>query len=254
MRDDIPIIATIMSVGEPQLEHCLISLTLQQRLFDDVIHVRDVSPSSAAYNKILDALKDRGFSGGWMVLISGDMVLYPDICRRMFELAKDAPINVGSYHYGLWDPFLGQNICCLKLQRIEAYGDVYRSDALRDDVENDREVRAHGWKQVLLCEKHPKIPGLLGDGEIGGTHFQNPDEFQVFRRFRVRGAKDRLHGNRKRALRKLLKNLHNKHGNPLHQLAIDAFDYGLEHDDLDGQSLNVGNERRIFSDFLRERQ
>lgn len=242
------IAVTILSVGEPQLEACLASVEKQP--FSHLIHVRNVHPAGPAHNLILDDLGK--IDCEWYLMLAGDMVLYDDAYEMISDRVARAEENVGAYSYGLWDPFIEQNVCCATLYRTEAYGGIRWGNTLKNDREIVTVAKRWGWKRKVLCSRKPFTGGVrgwtLGEGEVLGTHFDNPNELQVFGRFMAVGAKIRDDLRMAGSFRSMLVRLADKHKDELHKLAVGAFDYGIQHPY--DTSRDIERDRRAYATFL----
>ncbi len=211
----IDIGAVVMSVGEPQLDRCLASVACQDTSgFSQIIHVDGVSPQAAAYNKALSRVES-----DWALWLGGDMILYPDALRTIGEYVgfKPPDPHVYQYQFGLMDTFLGKQVCCCALRRTRAFKQADIEDCIGNDVKLAAKLEGMGWSR-----HKPSREGI----DVG-THFDKPDDFQVFRRFMVRGAKASGKPRVERKMKQLLLSRYKETGDKQYQIALDAIGIGL---------------------------
>ena len=161
--------AMITSVDDPQLPRCVEAVGSQTIPFSHVVHNNNVCPMNRAFQL--------GFSqttGDWVVSVDGDMILDKNALERMRGII-DGSTDVSGYYFGLIDTFLQCGIGYLSVFN----GHLYRKQAIPDhpvwDSKLVRRLTREGWRQVKLF--HVRL----------GTHFDNPDEYQVFKRFYIHG-------------------------------------------------------------------
>jgi len=142
--------------------------------------------------------------------------LYPNATvTAAAQIAKHGGKDIFVYKFGLFDAFLNYNICCCRVFRSEIVQKFPREDVLRDDVVADQRMEKAGFEMIGLAKK----------GVIIGTHFDDPDEFQIFRRFFVVGVKEKKYRKGQRVLN-VLKSLKDKTGDDRYRLAIDGYMQG----------------------------
>ncbi len=198
--------AIILSVDEPQLEQCLRSVEGQG--FSKIVHVNSVAPQAEAYKQALQQIDTE-----WYFLLGGDMILKKNAVQRAQKTITDS--EVCQYQFALWDSFLGIPIygCPLNLTKS------VRSAEIKFKIGNDTnlidQLLSKGWQRIRAPKNKPI-----------GTHFKNPNERQVFSRFRVRGYKSIDRPKEYAFYMKILKNQFRRTKDPLYQAAISAFLYG----------------------------
>ena len=224
--------ALIISVDEPQLERCLKSVNDQTVPFDRVIHINDSSnPCHEAYNLGLSMLSDE-----WFLLVNGDVILKNfavEKCKEAIEGEKDE--KVVAHLFGVEDvfmdaPLLG-GIGVFKTDVLKSYPYLNRLDA---DRKMGRKLDSNGW----ILRQHRET--------ILATHFDSPDEFQVFKKFYVSGMKYNSH-----VVSRMTNDLEKLNGriqNPLYSFAIKAIYFGIGKKGYPG-SKNVKYERKMYEEF-----
>lgn len=222
--------ALVFSVGEPQLERCLESVKNQILPFSGVVHINDVSPESEAFNQGFKQITEE-----WVMKIDGDVILNENAVSAITSIIKEGDFErVGQYQFGLYDTFVHQIIeaCCV--YRVEAL----RSVEWRDSLDNDRaakvRIERNGW--VVRSS-------IRGEnGFVVGTHFDEPNEFQIFRRFFVRGVRGNY------GVLRLMKRLYEKTKDQNFALAIKAIEYGFANPNYPG-SHNINFDRKAYERF-----
>lgn len=211
----------IIAVDEPQLDRCLHAVHTQDRPFDRVRLVNNVAPVATAYNR---AMADIEYER--VMLVGGDMILYPHAARYALNLTMDAA-GVYAWGFGLWDPFIRKVICCTKVYPGDVAGQYPYRDVLRCDLAALAEAKKDGLREMLLLDV------------VLGTHFENPNADQVFRRFYVRGQKPRTG-----LYRKLLRRMKKETGDRRYDVALDALAQGEAGPRL-GCSPNIERMREV---------
>jgi hypothetical protein len=196
--------ALIVSCGEPQLERCLEAVRNQTVPFSGITHVIDISPEYIAINRGIAAIQDE-----WFMKIDGDMILY----ENAVEIATghlDCPETDYILSFRLQDTFLKSTIRGVGVIRTKAIQTVRYPNMLSNDARVGKKMSKLGWTGQR-------------NWEIIGTHFDSPDEFQVFRRFYAQAVKYN-----DKYCRPLLDNLYEITQNPLYLLAIKAVEFGIK--------------------------
>jgi glycosyltransferase involved in cell wall biosynthesis len=221
--------ALIISINEPQLDRCIKAVKGQTIPYGKVIHVNGIVPESDAVNHALELVESE-----WVMKVDGDIILYPNAHKIVMNY-MDGNSNVCGYYFGLRDTFLDCDIGFCGVLKTKPYKSVKRKDKMNGDLNVVIELRKQGW----LVRK------LLKEGIIVGTHFDNPDEFQVFGRFYRSGKRANDNTFEINQLNGLLK----KTGDPLYQLALDAIQYAKEMDRYYIGSRNVDFDKRLYEEF-----
>lgn len=223
--------ALVISIDEPQLDRCLEATKSQTVPFAKTIHVDGIVPESKAVNHGLEMT-----SSEWVMKVDGDTILYPDALETALEyMEKNLAPQICGYYFGLRDTFLDCDIGFCGVLRTEPYKSVKRKDKMNGDLNVVIELRKQGWV----------VRKLLKEGIIIGTHFDKPDEFQVFGRFYRSGKRADDNTFEINQLTGLLK----KTGDPLYQLALDAIQYAKERDRYYIGSRNVVFDGELFKEF-----
>ena len=224
--------ALIISVDEPQLERCLGSVYEQTIPFSKVIHINDSSiPCHEGYNRGITMLLDE-----WFLLVNGDVILKNyavEKCKEVIEGEIDE--KVIAHLFGVKDVFMDAplmgGIGLFKTSVLKSYPYPNRLDA---DRQMGKKLDSHGW----IMRQHRET--------ILATHFDSPDEFQVFRKFYVSGMKydSRVVSQMINDLEKLSKRTRNS----LYLLAMEAMNFGIGKKGYPG-SKNVEYEKKMYEEF-----
>ncbi len=198
--------AIILSVDEPQLEQCLRSARSQG--FSKVVHVNNVAPQAEAYRQALQQIDTE-----WYLLLGGDMILHNNAMQRAQKAITDP--EVCQYQFALWDSFLKIPIYGCPLNQTKAIQSVGIKTKIGNDVDLVSQLKSKGWQRIRFSKEIPI-----------GTHFKNPNEYQVFSRFRVRGYKSIDRPKEYAFYMEILKDQFRRTKDPLYQAAISAFLYG----------------------------
>jgi len=217
--------ALIISADEPQLERCLEAVRSQTIPFSNITHINNVSPESTAFNTGLAMVKDE-----LVMKIDGDMILHNNAVETALKRIPEENGNAYVHNFILFDSFLKQNIRGCGVMRSSVFRKVPYPNFLCDDVWVGHKLRKMGF----VMERHT---------EVIGTHCENPDDFQVFRRFYSMGVK---HG--KRYSWRYLSRLYGGTKDPLYALAMEAVEFGIEKKQYP-TSHNLGFDRKMFEEF-----
>lgn len=222
--------ALIVSAGEPQLERCLQAVYNQTVPFAHVVHIDNISPEHIAFNQGIKESVDE-----WIMKIDGDMILYSNAVEvALFHMVEEPDIFM--YSYGLFDEFLQSPICGCGVFSKVAFQLVRYPNMLNDDEYSAKKLRRDGWIR--------KTP--IREGVTIGTHFSEPDEFQVFRRFYATGVKHGRGGTGRRLVQ-----LYEDTGNDLYKLASGALLFGTK-ERYYPTSHNIHFDREMYNKFKGE--
>lgn len=222
--------AIILSVDEPQLPRCLQSVHTQSPPFTNIIHINNISPESVAFTSGMSTS-----TADYITKINGDFILYPEaVATILSKISLDD--GVGIYNFGLYDPFLRGFICGCSVLRREALDAVGYPDYLANDKWMQRKMQLRGWLKAPLYRGRAKRRVVIG------THFDTPDEFQIFRRFYTQGVK---YGHRYGA--RLLR-LHQDTSDPVYAYAMQALTFGVDRSYYP-TSHNIHLDRELFEEF-----
>lgn len=230
--------ALVISVGEPQLERCLESVRKQTLPFNKITHLDSVIPESEGFKRGINMIQNE-----WVMKIDGDMILNKNAVEIATKTIEENGNNhVCGYYFGLHDTFLNVDMGFCGALRTKLYQSVSekRRDRLSEDRETINELRKLGW----IAKK------LLRKGVIIGTHFDNPDEFQVFRRFYCSGVRANDNTFEINQMTKLLEETKN----PLYSLAIEAIKFAKKKNRYYIGSRNLDFDRQLFGEFKNRRE
>ena len=196
--------ALVVSANEPQLPRTLLAVQQQTVPFASITHINNVVPEAVAFNKGMEQA-----TNDWVMKIDGDMILYPEAVATALSFIQSRS-RVFMYSYSLYDTFLkaplyGVGVFSRRIMLANKYQDVLDNDAV-----TGRFLLNRGYFRV-------KVSADI----VLGTHFDNPDEFQVFRRFFIYAIKHRIQPFKRR-----LGILYKETGNPLYELAWYAMIFG----------------------------
>lgn len=224
--------AVVISINEPQLDRTLKAVNEQTIPFKKVIHVNGIVPENEAVNRALEIVDSE-----WVMKVDGDTILYPN-AHEIVKKYMNGNGRVCGYYFGLRDTFMDCDIGFCGVLKTKLYQTIKRKDKMNCDLNVNIELRKQGWI----------IKKFLQDGIIVGTHFDNPDEFQVFGRFYRSGKRADNNTFEINQLTGLLK----KTGNPLYQLALNAIQFAKEKNRYYIGSRNVDFDRKLFEEFKGE--
>ena len=217
--------ALVISVGEPQTERCLESVKNQTVPFSNVIHISNVVPQYKAFNLGMSKVIDE-----WVMKIDGDMVLHNnavDTAINYISNNGDASI----YAFLIYDDFLGGEMIGCKVYKTEPLRLVEHPDSLKNDLWVEKKLRKMGFKM-----RKPQI--------AIATHAENPDDFQIFRRFYVYGVK---YGKGCGPWVNISKQFCDT-GNEKYAFAIKSLEFGMEKRQYPG-SHNIEFDKKMYDEF-----
>jgi len=162
--------------------------------------------------------------------IDGDFILNPNALEIVQVHLKNEEEMKFSHTYMLHDVFLKLNIYGVGVLKTATMRTIRYPNMLSNDVWVGRKLRKFGW----YGEKHT---------EILGSHFSEPDEFQVFRRFYSRAVKYK-----KKYTWTHLENLYTATNDPLYKLAMDATLLGSEKRHYPG-SHNLAFDKIVWEEY-----
>lgn len=224
--------AFIKSVDEPQLERCLEAVKNQTVPFSKIVHINGIVPESVAHNYGINKITDE-----WFALINGDMILYLDAVEKGIEkINMDKDGKVYAHTFKLYDPFLQSNYGGIGFFRTE----IYKSNPIRDRLNNDRNLGKKLGEQGWIVKRH---------GRVIGTHFDSPDEYQIFRRFYVIGLKY-VNTSALKIFNTIMELLE-KTGDSLYLVAMEAMKFSKGKKGTYPGSHNIDFERKMFEEFKR---
>ena len=224
--------ACIRSVGEPQVQRCLLSAKDQVIPFSNIIHVDGIVPESESLKALLQQVKSE-----WMMLIDGDMILYDyAVVITQHHIGMEEDNSVVEYQFGLYDPFIKRIINSCRVSKVEAIKSSKLKDWMGCDLNVVRTMENKGMKCIKLWKL--KSPVVIG------THFENPDEFQIFVRYYHAGIL------RTPNTMELLTDLYKSTKDQKYDFAMKALSYGLNkrYKEYPG-SRNVNYDRKEFEEF-----
>lgn len=200
----------VQSFNEPQLDRCLKSVREQTYPYYRIVNVNGVIGTHNAFKRVVESVQTEWFSA-----IGGDCIYHKDALEKLVAF-REKYIHPKCFLYclGTYDPFMEINtgfLCLAKHSVVKMQ--VPMENALKFDRAYAGRLKAEGWFTKVDVNT------------IVGTHFEDPDEFQVFHRFFILATKD---GNRGYGIsRRIMSNLYERDHNSLQKLAIDALDFGL---------------------------
>jgi len=222
--------ALIISVDDPQLEKCLYAVKYQTVPFSNIVHLNNVCPMHEAFNQGMAKT-----AADWVMFIGGDMILDLNAVGRIAQyIEKDAMEHVSGYWFGLLDTFFDCRIGFIGV----LYGPLYRTikywDSSICDLITTQRLRREGW----IVKKNLRF--------VVGTHFDSPNEEQVFKRCYIHGIRFPYH----KSLEPKLLEMFNKTQDPLYLLGIDAINYAREKKYYPG-SHNIEFDKRNYEEWKR---
>ena len=226
---DKTIDALVISCQDPQLERCLQSVRSQTVPFSNIIHIDNVVPESEAFNRGAKLI-----TAEWTMKINGDVILYPNAVETALGYIYKDTDDISIFNFGAYDAFLDTPICCFNVQKSILSSKVSYPNMLTND----------SWSGKKLIRMGFKYRSLFDEGIMICTHFEDPDDFQIFRRFYARGTKSLV-----RIWREKLDKLYNDTKDYKYELAIKALSFGEEKKHYP-TSHNIDFDRKMFEEFM----
>lgn len=222
--------AIVLSVDEPQLSRCLAAVEKQP--FSSVIRMNNVVPEHEAFNRAMALVE-----GEWVVHLAGDIILYDDTYKLVEDsIARLASERVCALFFGLYDTFLDILTGYGNVLRTSVYKGMKYENSLLNDRKANNEVRRKGYTIVKL------------DRIVIGTHFDQPNEFQVFHRFYTQNVKFKNKDSEFVCTR--MAELYERTGNPLYQTGLKAIEFARKKQVYPG-SHNREFDRELYEEFKR---
>jgi hypothetical protein len=223
--------AVVFSVDEPQLDRCLKAAKEQTVPFKNIFHINNVVPEHESFAKGLKLITEEQF-----MRIDGDLILYPNAIEIVTWIIKrHNDSRVFYYVFGVLDTFLEVTLLGCPVLKTSAYRSIDYKNKLSSDRYAVRSLRKMG----LVVSKH--INSVIA------THFDNPDEFQVFRRFFTMSIK---HDDNSFVIKRMTE-LFERTGNPLYLTGLNAV-YFAKKDKYYPGSHDIDFERKKYEEFKME--
>jgi hypothetical protein len=223
--------ALVISAGEPQIPRCLEAIRKQGDLISRTIHIDNVVPEYKAFNQGISEV-----SGEWFIKIDGDTILYEDAMKKIIDCLNSYNFpKLGVLSFGLWDSFLGCIIGFTHLFKSSVVKNMVAVDSIINDRKFINKIRSMGYRSRKILQT------------IIGTHFDDPDEFQVFRRFYIM-AKKYPDNN---FVIKIMSKLLIEKGDPLYSVGLKAIEFSRKKNYYPG-SHNLKFDREMYDEFKKE--
>jgi len=221
--------AVVISVGEPQLRRCLDSVAWQTVRFNSIVHIDNVVPQAVALRAASEKV-----TADWFMLLGGDMVLLRNAVAVATSYIEGESGGMGAFHFGLWDGFARLVIPACKVIRAEPFRRAGVTDRLDNDYRVQRRMERNGWPTERLWKKNV----------ILGSHFEDPDDFQVFRRYMIAAIKERRSAGKSHLV---LRDLHERTGDGRYALAMRAYEFGRTKEYAGSHNLDY--DRQMYQEF-----
>lgn len=228
--EQLKIGALIISVNEPQLERCLESVHNQTVPFSNITHINNIIPESVAFNTGFKAVTDE-----LVMKIDGDFILYNNAVETAISLIPEEDPTVYVYNFRVYDAFFRGAIRGIGVMRYSVCRNSRYPNMLSNDVWFGKKMSRLGFVKKNLAP-------------IIATHFEDADEFQIFRRLYCQGVK---YGYRYTG--KVLNKLRRDTGDHVYDFALKALDFGVKKKHYP-TSHNVDFDRKMFEEFKCELQ
>jgi hypothetical protein len=227
--------ALVISNQEPQLERCLAAVHNQTVPFSNIVHIDGVAPEYIAHNTGMQML-----TAEWAFNVNGDTILVENAVELALKCLEDHSKEVYadkvySYNFGLYDTFLRTMIAGCSFFRVPICKPILYEDRLDNDLKTGPILRRKGYIIRHLEFGRRRI--------TVGTHFDNPDEFQVFRRFYAKAMKRDSESIKDRLLR-----LKERYKLSVYDLALQALEFGKEKNSYP-TSHDINFDREMFEEF-----
>lgn len=220
--------ALVISAGEPQLERCLEAVKNQTVPFSNIVHIANVVPQHVAFNTGIKKITDE-----WVMKVDGDMVLYNNAVHTVISYICTNG-NASIYIFNVYDDFIGGPMVGCKVYKTEMVRKIEHEDRLKNDLRVEKKLKMRGHKVNKL-------------GVTIATHAENPDEFQIFRRFYVYGVK---YGKGCGPWNNIYRRF-NETGNNKLAFAMKSLEFGIEKKEYPG-SHNIEFDKKMYDKFRNE--
>lgn len=222
--------ALVISMDEPQLDRCLEAVKNQTAPVSNIVHINGIVPEVEAFKKGINSITE-----DWVIHIAGDTILFENAVETAADfIDRYYSLKVCACFFGLYDTFLECDIGFSNVYRTSAYKSIEYKDKLSNDRKINKGLRANGWEIKKLHHI------------VVGTHFDHPDEFQVFRRFYAQAIKYSNNDFVKKRMTELLE----RTGNSLYLVGIKSIDFAKTKKVYPG-SHNLDFDRKMFEEFNR---
>jgi hypothetical protein len=135
------------------------------------------------------------------------------------------------FSFPVYDDFFDGPIYGCKVYKTELLRKVHHDNHITNDQHVEKRLRNKGFKGMKI-------------GTVIATHAENPDEFQIFRRFFIYGVK---YGKGYRTWSHTKKML-NSTGDQRYAFAMKALEFGMQKSYYPG-SHNIDFDREMFNEF-----
>jgi glycosyltransferase involved in cell wall biosynthesis len=217
--------ALIISAGEPQVERCLEAARSQTVPFSNIIHIANVVPEHVAFNTGIDKITDE-----WLMKIDGDMILHKDAVEIVLKYMSGKD-DVSMFTFTVYDDFFAADMVGCNVAKTSLFKTVRYRNMLRNDFCARKSLTKMGLKR-----DKPAI--------TIATHAENPDEFQIFRRFYIYGVKYGKGFGPWRHASKML----SATGDERYRFALRALEFGMTKAYYPG-SHNIDFDKKMFGEF-----
>jgi glycosyltransferase involved in cell wall biosynthesis len=142
------LIVFIVSCGfNPNYEECKKSL-LEQSVNFKMREIKDVSPMSAAFQKMIDECDT-----DYYIQVDEDMILYKDSIEIIYDLIKNSDLNISTISHMLKDVHLDFNLHGIKGYKHKILKNYpYNLEIISCEVEQIKRLQNDGY-QALMVEK-----------------------------------------------------------------------------------------------------
>lgn len=143
----------VLTVDDPVFPACKAALEAQRGTEFRLDIIRNVSPFSAAAQKMITDCTTEFF-----IQVDEDMVLQPDAVATMEAIMQKAPDDVGMICFHLYDEDRGINIQGVKIYRTALLKGLSFRDRKASEMDLLEQMERHGIKWIL----HPDVKGRHG--------------------------------------------------------------------------------------------
>jgi hypothetical protein len=222
-----------ISCGEAQLEESLQSIRNQLIPFDRIVELTYPRPLVPVINGAISYSKYQ-----FTFLCAGDYILNNDasyIMHQTLALFKHCWPCMLQIRVPLYDPFVEKIINGVTVYQTHVNELFKHRDVLHDDIDLQRRAKKVGYFQWQVKQK---------EAVVIGTHFKNPDDFQIFKRFFGAGAKTAI--KKKEGFSEWFLHFCRIKNTRPYQLAKESYLLGMKHTDILDQSHNDEIWRFVF--------
>lgn len=143
----------VLTIGDPVFDKCMDALNNQTISDFRIEIIRNISPVSAADQKMINSC-----STDYFIKVDEDMILNANAIERMQEVIDAAEDKVAMINFSLYDEDLEKNIHGIKIFRTSAMKNVEMRNRRASDIDLAKQLNSQGF----MCVDFPEVVGSHG--------------------------------------------------------------------------------------------